>query len=534
MTKSFNGFSLIGLALLVGCNSMVVVPPDGPPKQGIATLNLLLPAGVTSQSQQAAEIAGEYIVTFQRASDLQKAQVSSLIRSQTSSTQALMKAKTPDELSRLPGVIRVQPNYRYEKQLTPNDPYLTQPRDPSDSLSNQWYLDQIGAAGAWNDAGTTTPIKVAVLDDGYTHHEDLSAGVLDLQPIGCNTATGEHCLNPASKNDDPYYPDSFSPSHGMALIGLIAATTNNGKGVASLNFNANKQAPIRVIPINIYMPDGASSTDIIARGMRTAIAKGAKVINLSLCMSSGGVCTNTISDPVIDQALKEARDAGVVVMVSAGNNSKSFVAYPANSVNAVSVGATSSSKEKAYFSHYGGRLRLMAPGDHLLLFNARSDEQRTVQTEYFVNSGTSFSAPLAAAAAALLFSKRPTATWDQVVGALIHSGDALEDPVLKDVRFLRVDKALAEINGNPPAPPALRSSFGAKVQISGVNEEFTAEFNYGASVVTVFAGQTLDEGVHTVHASIFDRYQPSKVIYTCDGTLTVNPVDPVTVDIQCK
>ncbi|GEM44861.1 hypothetical protein DC3_04960 [Deinococcus cellulosilyticus NBRC 106333 = KACC 11606] len=522
---------MLGLALLVGCNSYVILPPDG---QGQATLNLILPSGVTSQSQQTAPIPGEYIVTFQKASDLQKLSGTGVVITQPHNNQALLKASSAEELRNLPGVLRVQPNYRYQKQLTPNDPYLDQPWEPTDPDTHQWYLDQIGAAGAWNDPGTTTQVKVAVLDDGYTHHEDLKGSHLDLQPIGCNQATGERCLNPADKNDDPYYPDESLASHGMSLIGLIGATTNNGKGMASLNFNAGQQAPIQVVPINIYTPSGSSSTDIIARGIRTAIAKGAKVINLSLCMSSGGVCTNTVSDPVLDQALKEARDAGVVVMASAGNNGKSFVAYPANSVNAVSVGATNLNKEKATFSHYGGHLRLVAPGQDLLVFNGRTDDQRSVQTEYMLNSGTSFSAPLAAAAAALLFSKRPTATWDQVVGALIHSGDDLTDPTLKDAKFLRIDKALQEIGGNPPAPPALRGSYQAHVTVSGVKVNSPVVFAFGTNVANVFSSQTLESGAYRVRATIEDRYQPGKTIYSCEGTMVVAPDDSTTTDIQCK
>ncbi|GGJ18238.1 hypothetical protein GCM10008938_00480 [Deinococcus roseus] len=516
--------------LLAGCNCLVV-PPDG---QGKVTLNLVLPAGITSQGQTAAVIPGEYIVTFESSAALRKLRSTAVVSSSESTTQALMRAKSMTELQALPGVLRVQPNYRYEKLAVPDDPYWQNPFVPSNPQSAQWYLDQIGATGAWNDTGTTTTTRVAVLDDGYTHHEDLSLSSLDLQPIGCNTDTGEHCLNPALQNDDPYYQEPFGTSHGMSLVGLIAATTNNTTGVASLNFNGNKQSPIKVIPIGIYTPEGGSSTDIIAKGIRTAIAKGAKVINLSLCISSGGVCSSIVSDPVLDQVLKEAHDAGVVVTVSAGNNGKNFVAYPANSVHVLSVGATDVNQQKSSFSHYGGHLRLVAPGEDLLMLMGSFDEARSLQTTYHQSSGTSFSSPLAAAAAGLLFSKRPDATWNQVVGALLHSGDTLSDPRLPDVKFLRIDKALAEINGDPPAPPALRGTYQAEVTVSGTTVESPVVFDFQASLVNVLSSQTLDSGVHTVHAVIRDGYQPGKTIFTCDGTFTVVKNETITRDLQCK
>lgn len=517
--------------LTVGCNSTILVPADG---QGEVTLNLVLPQGVVSQKTQPEGIPNEYLVTFESRSDMQSFRSAQVISRSADTAQVLMKATSLSELQKLPGVLRVQPNYRYAKMATPNDPYLNTAWDPQNPNTKQWYLSQIGAQGAWDETGTTTKVKVAVLDDGYTLHKDLRPETLDLQTIGCNTQTGENCLNPADRNDDPYYQDEGISSHSMAIIGLMGAATNNQVGVASLNWNGNQSAPIQVIPINIYTATGGSSTDIIAKGIRTAIKKNAKVINMSLCLTSAGVCSNTVSDPVLDQALQEARDAGVVVVASAGNYNKPYVGYPANNANVVSVGGTDINKQKTWFSHYGGRLRMVAPAEGLLMFSAVADANRTEQTKYMLNSGTSFSAPLVGAAAALLFSKRPDATWEQVVGALVNSGEDLSEPMFKDVKFLRVDRALQEIAGNPAPPLPLRNTYEARVDIPRANISTTVEFGYLANVLNVFTNRKMDSGYHQIQARIYDRFNPSVTVYTCSGSFWVKRGDVVNRDIQCK
>lgn len=514
----------LGMLLLTGCSGQIFQP-------GTATVQLLLPVyrapAVQAPVQtQGLALPGEYIVTFKSRSLMRQVAADGgdlSLQMASEGTRALVRASSMQEVLQLPGVLQAQPNYQYMPLALPNDPYLNTPFDPSLPDSRQWWLQQIGAPTAWDETETFTPVKVAVLDDGYANHEDLPVDRLDLKTVGCNTTTGALCLNPADRNDDARYPDEDIISHGMQVAGVVGAATNNALGVASLSWNAKNQSPLQVMPINIYdKKDGSSSTQIISQAIHTAILKGAKVINLSLCMTDGAGCSQTNSDPVLDEALIAAKAAGVVVVASAGNYNKSFVGYPANSVNVVGVGATNLHKERAYFSNYGARLRMVAPGQDLLLLQAKKVPEGQVQTGYALNSGTSFSSPMVAAAAGLLFSKRPAATWDQVVGALIHSGEELDDPSLKEARFLRVDRALQEIGGDVPPPPPLADGLSARVtifkaesgmQIPGAAGASSAgavlymnnvvfDFYAGQQRGNILSNQKLDAGTYTGHSQI--------------------------------
>ncbi|ADB33324.1 peptidase S8 and S53 subtilisin kexin sedolisin [Kribbella flavida DSM 17836] len=281
-----------------------------------------------------------------------------------------LKAESSVELASL--------NYIRKSAATPNDEYYG---------VDQKYLSTIRMPEAWNlskSAGTQT---VAVLDTGVDGgHPELAGRVY----------TGYNALNPkASANDDE--------GHGTMVAGIIAANTNNGRGVAGVAWNA------RILPVKVLNAEGSGSDSSVVAGINWAASHGARVINMSL----GGRSYN----PVMHDAVKKAVAKGIVVVAASGNEYDSVPEYPAAFPETISVGATDNNGALTTFSSWGDSVDLTAPGWNILSTGPRA----LLEPEYLPylgGSGTSFSAPMVAGVAAMLRNKYPSWTPAQIEARL--------------------------------------------------------------------------------------------------------------------
>jgi hypothetical protein len=200
-----------------------------------------------------------------------------------------------------------------------------------------------------------------------------------------------------------------------------------------------------------------------------AVNHGAKVINLSI----GGTQTSAIEK----KALEYAAAHEVLVVAAAGNEFEDGnpVEYPAALLQPVgsngrggwglSVGATTKSGRRASFSNTGSWISLAAPGENV--FSAISSYSKgrdwpryalpgSTQGLYGFASGTSFSSPQVAGAAALVWAANPSLTRDQVAWILKRTatGDGRWTKAL-GYGILDVGRAVATAtNGGNVAPPA--------------------------------------------------------------------------------
>ncbi|MCK5243387.1 S8 family serine peptidase [bacterium] len=134
----------------------------------------------------------------------------------------------------------------------------------------------------------------------------------------------------------------------------------------------------------------------MAEGISWAADNGARVINLSYLAGSSST---------VNSAANYARSLGALTLVSAGNSGTNIDAWPDFS-GFVLVGATTSSDTRASFSNYGIPIDVMAPG--VSIYTTYSSGG------YGGASGTSFSAPITAGLAALIYSLNPSFTPDEV------------------------------------------------------------------------------------------------------------------------
>jgi subtilisin family serine protease len=272
---------------------------------------------------------------------------------------------------------------------------VTNPNDPL--FPDQWALKHVGATCAWQSGIGSPDVTVAVVDSGVDlTHPDL---VGRLRDDGHDFVDGD---------DDP----SDENGHGTNVAGIIAATLDNGEGGAGL-------APgVMILPVRVMNAKGYGSDRAIARGVRYAADKGAKVINLSL----GATLTigaDTESE-LVTSAIHYAQDKGALVVVAAGND---FAQLPnaivGDNPDTLVVAATDDDDRKADFSNSGAWIGVTAPGVHILstmptyevyLTSDQVPRDERFENNYDYMSGTSQATPLVSALAALEFSAHTD--WD--------------------------------------------------------------------------------------------------------------------------
>ena len=183
--------------------------------------------------------------------------------------------------------------------------------------------------------------------------------------------------------------------HGTHVAGTVGGAV----------WGAAKQ--VRLYPVRVLGCNGSGTNSGVIAGMDWVASNHTKpaVANMSL---GGGASTAT------DQAVTRMRNAGVTVVVAAGNDNSNACNYsPARSTSAITVGSTTSSDARSSFSNYGSCVNIFAPGSSI------TSAWHTSNTASNTISGTSMAAPHVAGVAALYLASNPGATPAQVENAII-------------------------------------------------------------------------------------------------------------------
>ena len=261
------------------------------------------------------------------------------------------------------------------------------PLDPR--TNEQWGALRLDVAELTSRGMTGAGVTVAVIDTGVdATHPELKDVVLP----------GWDAIDPQGDGRKD------SNGHGTHVAGIIAAAANStgGQGLAP---------GVRILPVRVLGADGSGDDSDVARGVLWAISHGADVINMSL----GAPTQNDL----LAGAVKEAHNAGVAVIVSAGNDGllSSPPSYPAANDGAFGVAATDAADKVAYFSTRGSYVKFSAPGVFVLSTWPSGSWQ--------LESGTSMAAPFVSAAVALTISAK-SVTPLEAVARLIGSATDID------------------------------------------------------------------------------------------------------------
>jgi len=261
---------------------------------------------------------------------------------------------------------------------------------PNDLLYNayQWNLPAIETERGWALSRGSDDIVIAVLDTGVQlDHPDLKGRI----------AEGINLVGEGDPEDDV--------GHGTHVAGIIAATVNNGEGVAGLSWRG------RIMPVKVLDSSGSGTTYSVAEGIIWATDHGADVINMSL--------GNYASAQFLHDAIRYAYDRGVVLVAASGNDNTDQPGYPAAYPEVFAVAATDAEDNKAPYSNYGDYIDAAAPGDAIA--------STYPGNQYAALSGTSMASPHAAALAALIKSVNPDLTNEEVMDIMRKTAVDLGD-----------------------------------------------------------------------------------------------------------
>jgi serine protease len=259
---------------------------------------------------------------------------------------------TVRELGHQAGVSYAVPNYvAHAAGLVPDDP--GRGRTPGGWQGVQWnFLAAVGidAPDAWtNAAALGAPggrgVTVAVLDTGVAYE---NRGQFRRSPdFAASTFVPGYDFVDLDR-----HPDDLN-GHGTFIAGVIAEATNNRRNLTGIAYGA------KVMPVRVLDSDGLGDAASIGRGIRWAVNRGARVINLSLEFDPS---TPRSQIPEVLNAIAFAHRRGAVVVAASGNEAERAIAYPARAGGVISVGATTEHMCLADYSNTGSGLDLVAPG----------------------------------------------------------------------------------------------------------------------------------------------------------------------------
>ncbi len=260
-------------------------------------------------------------------------------------------------------------------------------------VAEQWAHAVLGLPCP-TDTQRGAGVTVAVVDSGVDlRHPDL---VGQVRHDGYDFVDND--ADPSDEN-----------GHGTHVAGVIAAA-DDGSGVVGI-------APAaQILPVRVMNHEGWGSQEQIAAGIRFATERQVDVINLSIGATLYPADEARVTESPVTMAVQQALDAGIVVVVAAGNDFVPFpniVAYTNPEV--LLVAASDEQDARAPFSNTGPWVDVVAPGQHIyatlptypVYLTADLPPDERFQPDYDYLSGTSQAAPHVTGMVALLLAAEP-------------------------------------------------------------------------------------------------------------------------------
>ena len=301
------------------------------------------------------------------------------------------------------------------------------------------------------------------LNQTYTYDTTASgvhAYVLDTGLLGTHSQFTNRVGNGWSAISDGRGTTDCN-GHGTHVAGTLGGSTY---GVAK---------GVTLHPVRVLGCDGTGSFSGIIDGMDWVASNHTKpaVANMSI----GGGATQSVDD-----AVTRLHNAGVTVVVAAGNNSASACNYsPARAAAAITVGSTTNTDARSSFSNYGSCLDIYGPGSNIL------SSWYTSTTATNTISGTSMASPHVAGVAALYLANNPNATPTQVRNAIVDNATSGK---VTDAGSGSPNKLLYSLFGSTPPPGDTYSVSGTVTNSAGTGVSGVTVSNGTVSATTNSSG----------------------------------------------
>ena len=262
-----------------------------------------------------------------------------------------------------------------------------------------WAQQALDIPGAWA-ASRGRGVTVAVVDSGVDYSPQLAGRVTEINLTGQGP---RDCVG-----------------HGTAVASIIAASDMRARGIPFYGV-----APAaRILSVKVNTGD-TGDTRLLARGIRDAVADGARVINVSIQTAA--------NSPALRAAVTFALRRNDVVVAAAGNDNPGGGVgpyYPASYPGVISVGAVDETGTLTSYTDRRTRVSVTAPGANIA--SAWPGGYNPA------NQGTSFAAAFVSGVAALVRAAYPRLSAAQVVDRIeatadgqtgAHSGAGMVNPV---------------------------------------------------------------------------------------------------------
>ena len=425
--------------------------------------------------------------------------------------------------------MRIPASMLTELENDPNVAYVTPDRPVSMSSNPQTeeYATAVQADIAASQYGFDgTGIGVAVIDSGIANHSDLQG------QGGSRVVYSQSFVAGDSTTSDKF-------GHGTHVAGLIGGSgkgSGNGNGYAGTY--AGVAPNVNIINLRVLDANGNGTDSQVIAAIQQAIALQNTYNIRVISMSLGRPVFESYNLDPVDQAVEAAWQAGIVVVVAAGNNGRfaltngfGTIGVPANDPAVITVGATMTEQTNtrvddqiASYSSKGPtaidhivKPDLVAPGNRMVSLRAAgstldsSFPQYDVTpnnngvSKYFVLSGTSMATPIVSGAVALMLQQNSSLTPDQVkarlmktawkgIGQFTYSHDSWGNLYNNEYDLFTYGAGYLDID----------SALGNTDLATGVALSQTAVFNANGSVTvtntndSVFAGSSVVWGATSV------------------------------------
>jgi subtilisin family serine protease len=393
-----------------------------------------------------------------------------------------------------PAVAYAEPYYIFPMNYIPNDAMLSQ----------QWAIDGMHLKEAWDVTKGDSTIVIGDVDSGVDWtHPDLSLNIWhNPGEMGTDTQGKDKRTNGIDDDGDGKVDDWYgwdfigsgsaqSPApdnnpmdgamaHGTWTTSCFAARTDNSIGIASSSFSA------KVLPVKAA-GDAASGIAAGYDGIIYAANMGCRIVNCSWGSYSPFI-------QALQDVISYAHSKGVLVVVSAGNDpidNDYNPSYPSTFDHVLNVGSIEPAGTASTWCNYGTSVAVYAPGTSIYMAAKGGG--------YNSQQGTSFSAPLTAGVAALVFSVHPDWTPDQVAKQIRVTSDPFNTPVqskhfgkVNAFKAVSLNKTLSDIPGIRVKSAIISTPDGTQFTAGGQSASVEVELENLLAPTSAAATATVD------------------------------------------